>query len=1106
MYSKLNTYMKVIKRNGNYESVSFDKVTTRISLLCQDLKIIDPIVIAQKVSANINDNVHTYELDELAAQICASMSAENPEYNKLASRIIISNNHKNTSPSFSESMTLLYNNKDINNVSSPLLSDDVYEIIMKNKEKLNNIIDYTRDYNFDYFAFKTLEKAYLFKVKGKVVERIQHLFMRVSLGIHKNDISNVIESYNYMSLKYFIHATPTLYHSGTPRPQCSSCFLLQMRDDSIDGIYKTLSDCAKISKWAGGIGIHLSNIRSNGSRIRGTNGISTGIIPMLRVFNNTAKYVNQCFTPDTIIYTKEGIREACDIKEGNEVITLDGTFKKILEIIKNYKNQEIMEYKIKQSLFSIKCTKQHQIYVLNNEKKYTYNQIRNHIISGKIYPEYKSAKNLTINDYVVFTIPNYIEDVDEENLEYFYIYGLCLMKSKIVDDNVNLKLNESDIWKVQQYLIKRRIPHILNNNTFIWRIKDDIFKNKNKIIFQKRVLDNKFINLPIHKIKSIINGIFNNNEIIFPVYEKDFISSIRYLLLRIGILGKGNFNKGYYNFEYPLELDKLNMSNELNKIKYNDYFRFGQRLYCKIEFVNKIDYDGDVYDFNVEENHNYTTDSGIVHNSGKRPGSFAIYIEPHHPDILDFLDLRKNHGEEEARARDLFLAMWISDLFMKKVKNDETWCLFDPDECPGLNDVYGDDYNKLYEKYEKEGKARKIIEAKTIWKKILDSQIETGVPYILFKDACNQKSNQKNLGTIKSSNLCAEIIQYSDDKESAVCNLCSISLSSFVEDNKFNHEKLINVVRVAVNNLNNIIEYNYYPIPETELSNKKHRPVGIGVQGLADVFFKLKIPFDSEEAIVVNRNIFESLYYGALKASCALAEKYGSYETFKGSPLSQGLFQFDLWNVKPSNRWDWNSLRNDITKYGVRNSLLIALMPTASTSQILGNNETMEPITSNIYVRSTIAGQFIICNKYLVDDLTKLGIWDKKLKDIIVANNGSIQNIEGIPNKIKNLYKTAWELKQKSIVDLAISRGPYICQTQSMNLFFEEPSYRVLTNALFYGWKHGLKTGCYYIRSRPKIQAQQFTVDPELLKNNSIEKKKLLCSIENPESCEMCGS
>ncbi len=775
---KMSENFCVIKRDGHKEEVSFDKVTRRLRKLCYNLSNkVNPIIVAQKVCSQIYNNVTTIELDELAAQICISMSTQNLEYGLLASRIIISNNHKITSPSFSETIYILYNNKDKNNNQCPLIDRQIYDIVMNNKDKLNDILDYDNDFLFDYFGFKTLEKSYLMKVNGNVVERIQHMFLRVSLGIHQDDIKSAITSYQYMSQKYFTHATPTLFASGTPRPALASCFLLGM-DDSVKGIYKTVSDCAEISAGAGGIGLCLSKIRSKNSYIRGVNGKSNGIIPLCRVLNECARHINQ---------------------------------------------------------------------------------------------------------------------------------------------------------------------------------------------------------------------------------------------------------------------------------------------------------------------------------AGKRPGSIAVYIEPHNIEILEFLELRKNTGAESERARDLFLALTISDLFMERVEQNTDWSLFDADECPGLDSSYGEKYNNLYLKYEEEGKARKTVQARKIWNYILTSQIETGTPYILYKDSINKKSNQKNVGVIRNSNLCAEILEYSDDKEYAVCTLASVSLPNFIkEDLSFDHEKLIEIMDILVNNLNKVIEVNYYPVPETSRSNFRHRPIGIGVQGLIDVFYRLKMPFDSEEAKKLNIEIFETMYYGAMLASYKLALKDGAYETFKGSPLSEGLFQFDLWNVKPSDRYDWDDLRSKIMKTGVRNSLCLALMPTASTSQILGNNECFEPITSNIYTRRTVAGDFVVINKHLVKDLDSLELWNDEIKSKIIENNGSIQNISEIPATIRNLYKTVWETKQKHIIDQAADRAAFICQTQSMNLFFEEPTQNTLTSALFYGWKKGLKTGCYYIRTRPKAQAQQFTIEAKKINKNDNNDS-------NYQECEMCS-
>ncbi|SHN09987.1 ribonucleoside-diphosphate reductase subunit alpha [Mucilaginibacter sp. OK098] len=757
--------MFVIKRDGKKESVKFDKITARIEKLCYGFQLVDPIDVAKKVIEGLFDGVTTSELDNLAAETAASLTTKHPDYALLASRIAVSNLHKNTIKSFSETMRLLHTYIDPKTgKDASLLADDVWEVIEKNAELLDSSIIYDRDFGFDYFGFKTLEKSYLLKLDGKIAERPQHLFMRVSVGIHKEDVESAIKTYHLMSERWFTHATPTLFNAGTPKPQMSSCFLLTMQDDSIDGIYDTLKQTAKISQSAGGIGLSIHNVRATGSYISGTNGTSNGIIPMLRVFNDTARYVDQ--------------------------------------------------------------------------------------------------------------------------------------------------------------------------------------------------------------------------------------------------------------------------------------------------------------------------------GGGKRKGAFAIYLEPWHADVFEFLDLRKNHGKEEMRARDLFYALWVSDLFMQRVEANEDWSLFCPHEAPGLADCWGKDFEKLYKKYEKEGRARKVVKAQELWFAILDAQVETGTPYLLYKDAANGKSNQQNLGTIKSSNLCTEIIEYTSKDEVAVCNLASLALPRFVKEGVFDHDKLYEVTYQATLNLNKIIDGNYYPIKEAEYSNLRHRPIGLGVQGLADAFIMLRLPFESEAAKKLNKEIFETIYFASMTASKDLAIKDGPYETFKGSPLSKGQFQFDLWKVKPeSGRWDWENLRLDVMNHGVRNSLLVAPMPTASTSQILGNNECFEPYTSNIYTRRVLSGEFVIVNKHLLRDLVNLGLWTGGMKDKIITANGSIQDIAEIPTEIKELYKTVWEIKMRTIIDMAADRGAYICQSQSLNLFINSPNASKLTSMHFYAWKKGLKTGMYYLRTQAASQAVKFTVENQGGKN-----------------------
>jgi ribonucleoside-diphosphate reductase alpha chain len=790
--------MLVVKRDGRYESVKFDKITARIEKLCTGLNTdyVNPVDIAMKVIAGIYDKVTTIELDNLAAEIAASMATKHPDYTVLAARIAVSNLHKVTSESFSNTMKWLYTYIDPKTgENASLIAQDVYKVIREHAALLDKTVVYERDYDYDYFGFKTLERSYLLKINGKIVERPQHMLMRVAVGIHKEDIESAIQTYHLLSERWFTHATPTLFNAGTPKPQLSSCFLLTMKEDSIEGIYDTLKQCAQISQSAGGIGLSIHNIRGTGSYIKGTNGISNGIVPMLRNFDMTARYVDQ--------------------------------------------------------------------------------------------------------------------------------------------------------------------------------------------------------------------------------------------------------------------------------------------------------------------------------GGGRRKGSFAIYLEPWHSDIFEFLDLRKNHGKEELRARDLFYALWIPDLFMQRVENNEEWSLFCPNESPGLADCYGEEFERLYKQYEREGKARKSVKAQELWFGILEAQIETGMPFMLYKDSANRKSNQQNLGTIKSSNLCTEIIEYTSPEEVAVCNLASIALPKFInEAGKFDHQKLYEITCVITKNLNKIIDINHYPVPEAKTSNFRHRPIGIGVQGLADTFLRLRMPFDSPEARGLNKDIFETIYFAAMTASKDLAKQHGPYETFQGSPISKGVFQFDMWGVEPSSgRWNWETLRKEVQTHGVRNSLLLAPMPTASTSQILGNNECFEPYTSNIYTRRVLSGEFIVVNKHLLTDLINLGLWDENMKNELIAANGSVQRIDRIPQHIKELHRTVWEIPQKAIIDMAADRGAFICQSQSMNIHLLDANFAKLTSMHFYAWKKGLKTGLYYLRTRPAADAIKFTLQKEQALNDTpapqqkVEQQvSMVCDAEDPEDCLVCGS
>jgi ribonucleoside-diphosphate reductase alpha chain len=785
--------MYVVKRDGRKEAVKFDKITARIIKMCYGLDpLVSPEAVAMKVIEGIYDGVSTSDLDNLAAEVAAAKTIDHPDYALLASRIAVSNLHKETKKTFSEVIEDLHHYIDPKTgQNASLVADDVYAIIQENKEAFDSSIIYDRDFRYDYFGFKTLSRSYLMRLNGKIAERPQQMLMRVAIGIHKHDVASAIKTYNLMSEGWFTHATPTLFNAGTPKPQMSSCFLLTMKEDSIEGIYDTLKSCAQISQSAGGIGLALHDIRATGSYIKGTNGTSNGIVPMLRVFNDTARYVDQ--------------------------------------------------------------------------------------------------------------------------------------------------------------------------------------------------------------------------------------------------------------------------------------------------------------------------------GGGKRKGSFAMYIEPWHADVFDFLDLKKNHGKEEQRARDLFYALWIPDLFMQRVKENGDWTLMCPHECPGLSDTHSAEFEALYTKYEKEGKGRKTIKAQDLWFKILESQIETGTPYMLYKDAANAKSNQQNLGTIKSSNLCTEIIEYTAPDEIAVCNLASLALPKYVtEEGTFDHDKLFEVTYQATLNLNRIIDENFYPVEEARNSNLRHRPIGLGVQGLADAFIMMGLPFESEEARALNREVFETIYFASMSASKDLAKIEGPYETIKGSPVSKGIFQFDMWGVTPTNRWEWDVLKEEVIKHGVRNSLLLAPMPTASTAQILGNNECFEPYTSNIYTRRVLSGEFIIVNKHLLKDLVREGLWNKDMRQKIMTANGSVQNINEVPQRLKDLYKTAWEISQKAIIDQAADRGAYICQSQSLNIFMENANFGKLTSMHFYGWEKGLKTGMYYLRTKAATDAIKFTVEKTVVEQptaKSLEEaaEAIACSLDNPDSCEMCS-
>lgn len=1140
-----NEEMYVVKRSGEREIVSFDKILQRIKNTGQEANIqLNYTMLAMKVIDQLYDGITTTQIDELTSEQCASLASTHPDYNTLAGRIVVSNLQKNTHKLFTKTMYDLYHFKDNHNKHCPIVSKQLYDVVTQYHEKIDAMIDYERDYLIDYFGFKTLERAYLLKIHKKIVERPQHMWMRVALGIHGDNLEKVKESYDAMSQKYFTHATPTLFNAGTPRPQLSSCFLIAMEEDSINGIYNTLKDCANISKWAGGIGMHIHNVRATGSHIRGTNGTSNGIVPMLRVFNNTAKYVDQCVLPETIIYTNDGPKQIQHCEAQNtKILNATGHMETIENVLEHFYKGPMYAIHTIHSLYPLTITPEHPILALPNQKKgLNYSVIQNRLQKNLAKLDYIEAKEVDEHTMIAYAIPEYEENQHDISEDDCYMYGILLGDGCLYESNQSagyVSMHSSKKKHVQDFLTsyfeKRCVEYFAeeqNNTTRLrWNMNLQLpfryhtIYNENK---EKRILP-KWLHLPLHKAQYIIKGLLDTDgcigskELMFDNTSYNLIEGLRYLCLKMGILTSGlernrigerhvtRYDSVIENkkLNYVLRIPKTQEMCALMNIEYKDeqffkFFRYNNYLMTRVQKVEEHNYKGILYDLQMTKEHNYTLHNGIVHNGGgKRNGSFAIYLEPWHGDIEMFLQMRKNHGDEELKARDLFYGLWIPDLFMERVKADADWTLMCPDECPQLSDVFGEEFNTLYENYEKQGRGKKTMKARQLWFQILDAQMETGTPYLCYKDAANRKSNQKNIGIIKSSNLCTEIMEVSNSKETAVCNLASIALPSFVntstEPASYDFEKLHEISKIVTNNLNRVIDVNYYPTDKTKTSNVRHRPIGIGVQGLADTFILMGYTFESEEAKKLNKDIFETIYHAALTQSCENAQKDGPYETFPQSPASRGILQFDMWNVEPSqNRYDWLGLKEEIKTHGLRNSLLMAPMPTASTSQILGYNECIEPITSNIYSRRTLAGEFIMANKYLMRDLLDLGLWNDKIKNNIVANNGSIQQIDVIPEAIRNKYKTVWEIPMRCLIDMAADRGAFICQSQSLNLWMEDPSYSTMTSMHFYAWTKGLKTGIYYLRRRGRHQAQQFTIEPEKGTINKIE--------EEEEICEMCSS
>jgi len=1118
--------MHVQKRDGSSESISFNKVLQRIRKASKALAV-NPDALAQQVLARIVNGIKTSDLDELAAQMAASLCTTHPDWGTLAARIAVSNHQKNTEASFSKVVTALSNQTHKTGDPLSYLSADLLTFVTANAAAIDNYIKHERDYDFDYFGFKTLEKSYLLKdTAGTVLERPQHMWMRVAVGIWmaSGNLDRIFETYDLLSLKFMTHATPTLFNAGTSKPQLSSCYLLAMADDSITGIYKTLGDCAAISKYAGGIGLHLHNIRARGSLIRGTNGQSNGLVPMLRVFNNTARYVDQCFTPDTIIYTLAGPKPIEDVNIADKVLTSTGAYESVRLPIRHDYSGKILDIQLKNAIYPVRVTPEHQVFALKGQTKgLNFDVIRNRLEKKIAAPEFTDAGELNPTDFLVFPIPSYEADLPNFSEEDARLYGILLGDGHISGGMSGVCLNNTSKKETLQFVLSYLSNRGIKANVYEneddptvrvkWTTASPGFKFTRSQLYdsnKQKKIDTPLLHISKEKILQILRGIIETDgcitskEISVELSSYPLIEDIRYMLLRLGALSSGYERNRVGNvsstrdihtnlptlvIRVPRISEILAMFPNAPVGEYFTYLRYENNIYSRIQSITETNYEGLVHDFEIEGPHDYVVGHlGLVHNGGgRRNGSFAMYLEPWHADVEDFLRMKLNTGAEEERARDLFYALWIPDLFMERVEADAEWSLFCPDEAPGLSDVWGADFVKLYTDYEAKGRARKSVSARKLWFQILDSQMETGTPYLLYKDAANSKSNQKNIGTIKSSNLCTEIMEVSTPTETAVCNLASIALPAYTRlaaGATYDFDSLRKAVRVAVRNLNQIIDINFYPTPETKASNMRHRPIGIGVQGLADVFAVLGLNWEEPAASTLNQLIFEHMYYAAVDESAELAKTQGSYETFAGSPASEGKLQPDLWGVTPLSETDktldWAALRVKASQ-GLRNSLLLAPMPTASTSQILGYNECFEPFTSNIYTRRTLAGEFVVINRHLMKELMGLGLWSDDMKQQIIINNGSVQTIETIPEAVRLRYKTTWEIPQKVLIDMAAARGAFICQSQSLNLFVADPTYAKLTSMHFYGWKKGLKTGCYYLRTKAPVTAQKFTVDPRLL-------------------------
>ena len=1120
-----------------------------------------------------DEEIGDYQYAELASEVCAYRSTRDPDYELLAARILMSYIHNRRPLDVRTKAELCFRNTDVDDGRPyPLISESQYTAIHKLADQLQPMMRYDLDYTYRFFGLKTLLKSYLlreggFKAPlGETIETPQDDLMRFAAFLWDDNVDELRRCYDLAAKQYYTPATPSLFNAGTNIPQMSSCFLLQIPDDSLDSIYDTLKECAMIAKTSGGIGLSIHRIRATNAAIKTTNGRSNGVVPMLRVFNDTAYYVDQCFTPETVVYTDEGACEIGMIMPGDKIITENGSLQRVKRVMRTQHEGPMVKISIKQGIQDVMVTKEHPFLVLRGQKRgLNFTLIKNRLNKGICKPEWVEASCLTKDDLVIFPI---IEDSNCEDIEVYseedcFFYGLMIGDGHISRDGKQATITQNfqntpllDFCK--QYLSSNGIRYTEtlpkddspNKHRLTWSAHLG-FKFNRRSMYDgdgDKLIHPHMINLPKNKCMQIVRGIIKSDgcivnvqhgEILLEMTSQNVVENVRYILMKYGMLTCGKIRdrrgevssyKGITSKKliYLLRVPKTEYIGELLDVepgKWVTYMVHDGYLYSRITSVDKhVHYKGDVIDLEIDSVHSYVTHVGIAHNGGgKRKGAFAIYLEVWHADIADWLDLKKNTGKEERRCHDLFYGLWVCDLFMKRVRADADWSLFCPNKAPGLCEAWGEQFEELYERYEKEGRATRTIKAKKLFSMVHDSQVETGTPYILFKDAANRKSNQQNLGTIQSSNLCCEILEYTSKDEIAVCNLSSIALPKFVdvESQRFDFSMLRQVVHQCVRNLNRVIDRSYYPLEKCRRSNLRHRPMGIGVQGLADTFVLLRMPYGSDESRVLNRKIFECIYYCALEESCTLAQRDGPYESYKengGSPVSRGILQFDMWGTpkKPvellmdgEEEWcDWARLRQRIAEHGVRNSLLVAPMPTASTSQILGNNEAFEAFTSNMYVRRVLAGEFVVVNRHLVNDLKRLGLWGDEMRFEIEQHRGSIQDIDRIPADIKELYRTVWEIPQRTIIDMAAERGPFIDQSQSMNIHKQDIDEEYWSKMMVHAWRRGLKTGMYYLRTKPAANAISFTNHrvTDKSKADKVDEEALVCRLENGPDCVACGS